>query len=109
MLIPLAFIVGLAAFVFVPHIASQPVLTASFIAAALALLLWYGWLWAQRKKKPLVIEVSLRPQHYLQAIAHASIFIYWGMYWTDLRDAAPLIIGQIVFAYAFDMLLSWTR
>ena len=100
MLIPLAFIAALAAFLFVPHINANATLTASFTGAAVVLALWYGWLWMSRR--PLKIEVALRPQHYLQAIAHASIFVYWGMYWPPIRDAAPLIIGQIVFAYAFD-------
>jgi TPR repeat protein len=31
------------------------------------------------------------------------------MYWEPIRDATPLIAAQIVFAYAFDLLLSWTR
>lgn len=107
MLTPLAFIAGLGAFLLVPHINSNPILTASFTGAALILFAWYAWLFTSRKR--LAVEVSLRPQHYLQAIAHASIFVYWGMYWPPIKDAAPLIIGQIVFAYAFDMLLSWTR
>ena len=39
----------------------------------------------------------------------ASIFVYWGIYWPPIREAAPLIAAQIVFAYAFDMLLAWSR
>ena len=31
------------------------------------------------------------------------------MYWHPIVDAAPLIAAQLVFAYAFDMLLVWTR
>lgn len=57
----------------------------------------------------LTIDVSLRPQHYLQALAHTAILVYWGFYWDPLRHAAPLIVAQLVFAYAFDMLLSWRR
>ena len=53
--------------------------------------------------------MSLRPQHYLQAIAHTMIFVYWSFYWPPIREAAPLIAAQIVFAYAFDMLLTWWR
>lgn len=79
----------------------------SFGGAGLLLLAWFSWLAATRKH--LTIEISIRPQHYLQAIAHTAIFVYWGMYWEPIRDAAPLIAGQIVFAYAFDLLLAWTR
>ncbi len=111
MLIPLGFIVVFAGFLALPRISSNPILTASVAGAVFVLLAWYGALWqrARRTGTPLRIEVSLRPQHYLQALAHTSIFVYWGMYWPPIQDAAPLILAQIVFAYAFDMLLSWTR
>jgi hypothetical protein len=103
----LAFIAGLAAFILLPRINSNPALLWSFTGAATVLFGWY--LWLRRRGRPLHLEVSLRPQHYLQALAHTAIFVYWGIYWLGIRDAAPLIAAQIVFAYAFDMLLSWTR
>lgn len=111
MLIPLGFIAGLAGFLALPRISSNPILTASFAGAVAVLLTWHGVLWqrARTKGTGLKIEVSLRPQHYLQALAHTSIFVYWGFYWDPIKDAAVLILAQIVFAYAFDMLLSWTR
>jgi hypothetical protein len=40
--------------------------------------------------------------------AHVDLRLL-GIYWTPIRDAAPLIAAQIVFAYAFDMLLAWSR
>ena len=103
MLIPLAFIAGLATFLVLPRIHDNPTLTASFAGAAIVLAAWYAVLW--RRGTRLKVEISLRPQHYLQAIAHTSIFVYWGMYWPPIQDAAVLIAGQIVFAYAFDALL----
>lgn len=103
----LAFIAGLAAFLLIPQIHEHRVLTWSFAGAAAALFAWYTWAAARRKR--LKVEVSIRPQHYLQAAAHTAIFVYWGMYWEPIRDAALLIAGQIVFAYAFDSLLAWTR
>jgi hypothetical protein len=111
LLVPLAFTVGLGAFTALPKIRSNPALLASFIGAGTVLAVWLGVLWvrARAARRPLTIEVSLRPQHYLQAIAHTSIFVFWGMYWPPIRDAAPLIAAQIVFAYAFDMLLAWSR
>ncbi len=111
MLTPLAFIAAFAAFLVLPRIHSNPVLVFSFAAAAVILLAWYVALWvrARTRRKRLTITLSLRPQHYLQAIAHTSIFVYWGLYWPPIQDAAALIAAQIVFAYAFDILLSWTR
>src|SRR5207244_3964318 len=33
----------------------------------------------------------------------------WGYYWREVYHWAPLIVAQLLFAYAFDMLLSWSR
>jgi hypothetical protein len=109
--LPLAFTIGLAAFGLAPKIRANPALFSAFAAACVALLLWAAALWVQARRagRTLEIDVSLRPQHYLQAIAHTSIFVYWGIYWPPIREAAPLIAAQIVFAYAFDMLLAWSR
>jgi TPR repeat protein len=109
--LPLAFILGLAAFGFLPQIRVNVTLAASFAAASALLLAWWAALLfsSRAQGRTLTFEVVLRPQHYLQAIAHASIFIYWGIYWQPLHDAAALIVAQIVFAYAFDMLLAWSR
>ena len=51
----------------------------------------------------------LRKQHYLQACAQGSVLLYWGWYWREVYDSAHLILAQLLFAYAFDMLLSWSR
>ena len=45
----------------------------------------------------------------MQACAHTAILAYWGWYWRGVSDWAPLIVAQLVFAYAFDMLLAWSR
>ena len=111
LLLPLGFTAGLAAFCALPQIRSHTPLALAFAGACAVLLVWLAVLWtsAQAAGRRLVVDISLRPQHYLQAIAHTSIFVYWGIYWLPLRDAAALIAGQIVFAYALDMLLAWTR
>ena len=86
-------------------------LVSSFAGTALVLFAWLAFLWrdAAARGRRLKVELSLRPQHYLQALAHTSIFVYWGIYWPPIQDAAALIAAQIVFAYAFDMLLCWSR
>ena len=109
--VTLAFIAGLAVFIALPRISTNPILLGSFAGAAIVLVAWLLWLWrsARSARRRLVLEISLRPQHYLQAVAHTMIFVYWGWYWMPVRDAFPLIAAQIVFAYAFDMLLTWSR
>ncbi len=53
--------------------------------------------------------MALRPQHYLQACLQGSLILYWGFYWREVYHAAPLIVAQLLFAYGFDSLLSWTH
>lgn len=56
------------------------------------------------------VRVELRKQHYIQACAHAAIFIYWGWFWRPVYHAAGLIAAQLLFAYACDYLLAlWRR
>jgi len=107
--LPLLFIVGFLAFVALPHIQNNPALLNAFLAAAGSLLVWLAVLFLGSSRRRLSFEIQLRPQHYVQAIAHTSIFVYWSFYWPPIVDAAPLIAAQIVFAYAFDMLLCWSR
>jgi hypothetical protein len=57
----------------------------------------------------LTVEIVLRKQHYLQACIQGSLFVYWGWYWRQVYDSAYLIAAQLLFAYAFDMLLNWSR
>src|SRR5262249_28981232 len=64
---------------------------------------------ALRKRRRLTLEIVLRKQHYVQACAHASILLYWGWYWRTVYESAFLIIAQLLFAYAFDLLLTWSR
>ena len=51
----------------------------------------------------------MRRQHYIQACAQVAIFVYWGWYWRPVYESAHLIVVQLLFAYAFDMLLVWSR
>ncbi len=82
----------------------------SFAGAAAALLLWNAALHVTRFcHRTLTLEVLLRRQHYVQACAQGSVLIYWGWHWPQVYEFAYLIAAQLVFAYAFDMLLSWSR
>jgi hypothetical protein len=106
---PAAFAAALAAFALLPAARENDTLRASILGASGLLLAAIAALWAVSRKRRLAIEVSLRPQHYVQACAHTSIFLYWGWYWPPVYAMAPLIAAQLVFAYAFDMLLQWSR
>ena len=89
----------------------HPAIAASLLAAAAVLATWSAGLclWAGLRGRGLAVEIDPRPQHYVQACAQASVFLYWGWHWPPVRDAAVLIAAQVLFAYAFDLLLAWSR
>jgi hypothetical protein len=109
--LPIAATLGLLAVSFLPGIRANPRLFLSFWGAAAALLAWNAVLLglAIRGRRILALEIVLRKQHYLQACAQGSVLLYWGWHWRQVYDSAPLIAAQILFAYAFDMLLAWSR
>jgi hypothetical protein len=82
----------------------------SIIAAAVFLLAWSGLLFGVlRRRQKVALEIVMRRQHYLQACLQGSLILYWGYYWREVYHAAPLIAAQLLFAYGFDSLLSWTH
>ncbi len=109
--LPLALALALAVLTALPSVQRHSVIIVSFWGAACALAVWAGALFAAQKPgdRALTLDVALRKQHYLQACAQFSIYVYWGWYWREVYDSAHLIVAQLLFAYAFDMLLSWSR
>jgi len=37
------------------------------------------------------------------------VLLYWGWYWRPVYESIPLIAAQLLFAYAFEALLVWSR
>ena len=109
--LPLAFTLALTAFLLLDSVAENTTLTSTFEGAAAVLLVWNSALLASavRRGRALSVEIVLRKQHYLQACIQGSLLVYWGWYWRQVYDSAHLIVAQLLFAYAFDMLLSWSR
>lgn len=107
--VALAALIGLLSLT--PRVQDSVVLTRSFQAAAAFLVLWAVALLAVGRTRgtPPVLHVSLRAQHYIQACCQLAVFAYWGWYWRPVYDMAVLFAGQVAFAYAFAMLLAWTR
>jgi len=102
---------ALAALTLLAPVHQNPKLLAGFLGTSAVLCAWNVVLllfWFRRGKIP-AVEVVLRKQHYLQACAQGSVLLYWGWYWPQVYASAHLIIAQLLFAYAFDMLLAWSR
>ncbi len=109
-MLPLACALTLLAFAAIPPVQQNPRLLWSFLGTGAGLLAWTLVLLAlPPSRRGFSFEVALRPQHYVQACAHASILVYWGWFWRPVYDYAYLIVAQLVFAYAFDALLTWSR
>jgi hypothetical protein len=109
--LPLAFTFGLAGLALLDPVRGNPKVLWAFLGTAFVLCAWNAvlFLWARATGRTLQIEVALRKQHWVQAAAQVVVLLYWGWYWSEVYAAAPFILAQLVFAYAFDMLLCWSR
>ena len=106
-----AFALCLSGVGFLDVVRPNPVFQWSFLGSGLLLLAWAGVLfgWAKWTGRTLDLEVALRKQHIVQALAQGVFFLYWGWYWRPVYDSAFLILAQLVFAYGFTMVLCWSR
>jgi hypothetical protein len=108
--LPGAFAIALGAFA-LPAAQRDAALFRTFLGAAGALLVWSAVLYvaARRAKRTLTLEILLRRQHWLQACAQGTVLLYWGWHARIVYAFLPFILAQLIFAYAFDSLLSWSR
>ena len=105
------FALGLVAFGFLDAVRPNTAFQWSFFGPGALLLAWSGVVCglARRNGRILTVEIAVRTQHLVQAIAQVVFLLYWGWHWRQVYDSAFLIGAQLVFAYAFDMLLCWSR
>jgi hypothetical protein len=64
---------------------------------------------ARQASRTLAMRLVINRVHWVQLMMHSSIYAYWGWYWREVYHHIPLIIAQIVFMYALDMLVCWGR
>lgn len=114
--IPPLGLAGLAILLFsgfslLPQVTANPRMEGSFLGASAGLLVLFFVLRLRvaRDARVLCYEFVPRPAHYVQLAMHATIYAYWGWYWREVYRHIPLILAQIVFVYALDMLLCWWR
>jgi len=105
------FIAALCGFCFYPRVLENTRLLFSFLSAAAGLLIFLIVLAVRvaRSGRKLHYTFVPRPVHYVQLVMHCSIYAYWGWYWREVYHFIPLIIAQLVFAFALDMLVCWSR
>jgi hypothetical protein len=109
--LPVAFTLSLAGFMWHGEVRQNPKVLWAFLGVVIALSVWNALLFvsARRTRRTLALQVVLRKQHYVQACAQLSVLLYWGWYWPPVYAFGPFILAQLIFAYAFDMLLGWSR
>src|SRR5262245_21487392 len=108
--IPLALTAAFFLISFSARVQSNTTLLQSFWGATAGLLLWQAVLFLRwRGTDPQLIFLAPRRQHYIQTICYLSVYAYWGWHWPPVYEYAPLLVAQLLFAYAFDMLLGWSR
>ncbi len=89
-----------------PGVPVSPYLPSQLPMGAVLLVPWAAWLtlrWGELEVKPV-----WRVTHALPAVLQTILFAYWSIYWTPVRQHLPAILFQLLFAYAFDALLSLT-
>ncbi|MCH1571593.1 MAG: hypothetical protein L7S64_09635 [Longimicrobiales bacterium] len=111
LLVPLLLGATIAALAASPRVQSNALLVQSFWAAGSLLGAWSLLLLAlpQLRASAGGIDTTLRAQHYIQAACQLAVYAYWGWYWQPVYDMAVLLGAQLLFAYGFSMLLSWSR
>ncbi len=108
--VPFAFTAALLAASLLPRVQSHPRVTAAFWGACAVLLAWQAVLAMLRPNGlPGFVSTPPRPQHYIQMCCHLGVYSYWGYYWAPVYPYLPLLFAQVLFAYAFDILLAWSR
>lgn len=109
--VPLTLSIALFLLSFLPRVQENIVLVRSFWGASGALLIWISILCLKLRSsgEKRTFTASIHKHHYIQAMVHLSVYFYWGVYWEPVTHHAWLLVAQLVFAYAVDMLLSWSR
>lgn len=108
---PMLAAICLLSWLVVPRVAENPRLVATFVGVSGALLLWSAILWIRGRATGRAFRITYTPvsSHYVQASVQLCVYLYWGWYWPNVYAQAPLILAQIVYLYALDALLTWSR
>jgi hypothetical protein len=109
LLLPVVLALALSSFALVSR--QNPRLLLTFLGTGAVLLLWTALIYAKARgeKRQLSIALDIRRQHWLQACAQTAVLLWWGWNARIVYTFLPFIVAQLLFAYAFDALLTWSR
>ncbi len=105
------FILAFASLSLFPRVRFNPALVWIFwgITGGLLFFLFVLRAYVVRAGRVLRYEFIPHKAHYIQFAMQGLIYLYWGMYWREVYPFLPLLAAQILFVYALDMLISWSR
>jgi len=109
LLLPVFFSGALGATVLLPGVAAEANARRSILGASLLVTAWAAAIFATSRRRKLVIEILLRRPHYLQLFVQSSLYTYWGWYWPEVSRWLPFLAAQLLFAYAIESVIAWTR
>lgn len=109
--LPGSLALALVAFAILTAVRLSPELFRAFLGAGGVLLVWTGALYAAARPagRKLTLQVVVHRHHWAQACAQVAVLLYWGWHVRFVYAFLPLIVAQLVFAYAIDSLLTWSR
>jgi hypothetical protein len=101
----------LASYLLLDPIHQRPGLLWAFVGAVTVLVAWGALLYGAsvRASRTLIVEVAIRKHHWVQALAQVVVYAWWGWHARFVYAFLPLILAQVLFAYAVDALLTWSR
>ncbi len=108
---PLVLAAVLIAFLWIPPVRGHEGLGWTLTGVACALCAWSALLLVLARVRGRSFRIEWMPvkSHYVQACVQSSILVYWGWYWPRVYPELPLVATQIVYLYALEALLSWSR
>src|SRR5262245_57958006 len=91
--IPPALTLALFTISLTSRVQTHAVVARSFWSVIGALIVWQAALYFSRGPRRLSIVLAPpRPQHYIQAMCHLSVYAYWGWYWPPVYEYAWLLV-----------------
>jgi hypothetical protein len=109
--LPVAFTIAFVGFGLLTPIRQHPGFFRAFMGAGGALVVWNAALYlaARRARRKLTLQTAVYKHHWAQACAQLAVLLYWGWYVPFVYPFLPFILAQLIFAYAVDSLLTWSR
>lgn len=107
----LAILLALAGLSMLPLVRESPNVSRTLWISAAGFLLWLVVLRRMRGARvgAFRARVEIVRAHYVQAAVQFCIYLYWGWFTPEVAPVAPRIVAQLLFLYALQALLAWTR